>query len=75
MATATELTAWLSEAQLALHRLMTGSRVEEIESPAGRVRYTNATTGDLRTYISGLNQQIEATDRGNRKPIHFNFPA
>ena len=73
MATATELTAWLSEAELALHRLMTGSRVEEIESPAGRVRYTTNNIGDLERYIARLKQQIETTTRGNRKPILFEF--
>ena len=73
MPTLAELAAWLSEAELALHRLMTGSRVEELESPAGRVRYTTSNIGDLERYIARLNQQIETTTRGNRKPILFEF--
>lgn len=74
MATLIELTDWLSEAELALHRLMTGSRVEEIDSPSGRVRYTNTNVADLERYIARLKQQIEAASRGNRKPILFEFP-
>jgi hypothetical protein len=35
MATATELAAWLSEAEIALHRLMTGSRMEGERKPSG----------------------------------------
>ncbi len=73
MTTATELAAWLSEAEIALHRLMTGSRVEEIESPAGRARYTTSNIGDLERYIARLKQQIEAATRGNRKPVFFEF--
>lgn len=73
MATAAELTTWLTEAEAALHRLMTGSRVEEIESPAGRVRYTTSNIGDLERYIARLKQQIEAAARGNRQPIFFEF--
>jgi hypothetical protein len=74
MPTSTELAVWLSEADLALHRLLTGSRVEEIDSPSGRVRYTNANVADLERYIARLKQQIEAGSRGNRKPILFEFP-
>jgi membrane-bound metal-dependent hydrolase YbcI (DUF457 family) len=48
--TSVELLAWLGEADIALHRLMTGSRVEEIDSPSGRVRNTNASVGDLESY-------------------------
>jgi hypothetical protein len=70
----TELANCLAEAELALHRLTTGSRVEEIDSPSGRVRYTNASVGDLERYIGRLKQQIEAASRGNRKPILFEFP-
>jgi hypothetical protein len=74
MATATELATWVTEAELALHRLMTGSRVEEIQFSDRRVRYTAANIGELQKYIASLKQQIEATTRGNRKPILFEFP-
>jgi hypothetical protein len=70
----TEITGRLIEAELALHNLMTGSRVEEIDSPSGRVRYTSANVADLERYIAQLKQQIEAASRGNRKPILFEFP-
>ncbi len=73
MATQAELEARLTEAEAALHRLLTGSRVEEIDSPSGRVRYTSANTGDLERYLAWLKQQIETTQRGNRKPILFEF--
>jgi len=74
MPTEPELAGWLTEAETALHRLMIGSRVEEIDSPSGRVRYTNANVGDLERYIARLKQQIEAASRGHRKPIFFEFP-
>jgi hypothetical protein len=74
MATLTELTTWLAEAELALHRLMTGSRVEEVQFADRRVRYTAVNIGELQKYIASLKQQIEATTRGNRKPILFEFP-
>jgi hypothetical protein len=74
MASSNLVTAWLSEAEIALHRLMTGSRIEEIDGPSGRVRYTSTNVADLERYIARLKQQIEAGSRGNRKPILFEFP-
>ena len=74
MAAVMELSTWLTEAELALHRLMTGSRMEEIAFGDRRVRYTSANISDLQKYIASLKQQIEAATRGNRKPILFEFP-
>jgi hypothetical protein len=74
MATQAELEARITEAETALHRLLTGSRVEEIDSPSGRVRYTSTNTVDLERYLAWLKQQLETTQRGNRKPILFEFP-
>ena len=73
MADLATLETRLIEAETALHRLMTGSRVEAINSPTGKVQYTSANLGDLEKYIASLKQQIEATSRGPRKPIFFTY--
>lgn len=73
MADATTLETRLDEAETALHRLMTGARVEELDSPSGKVKYTPATMGELKRYIGWLKQQIEAATRGSRRPVFFEF--
>ncbi len=48
----------LSEAEEALHKLMTGSKAETLEKGDNRVTYTKADAGQLRQYIIQLRCQI-----------------
>jgi hypothetical protein len=74
MLTAAEYQARYTEAETALHKLMTGSAVEEVTAMDGtRVRYTPATLASLQSYMNWLQQQIETVQRGNRRPIYISF--
>ncbi|MCL5745016.1 MAG: gpW family protein [Acidobacteria bacterium] len=63
----------LTEAETALHRLQTGSAVEEIAAPDGsRTRFMPTDAARLEAYIGSLTQQIERASRGfPRGPIYF----
>lgn len=51
----------LVDAEVALHALLTGSRVAEFRDSNGEfVRYTSASLADLRAYITDLKSQIAA---------------
>jgi hypothetical protein len=54
--------ARLAEAEAALHRLLTGSQLEELRHSAGAVsrsaRYTAANIGELRGYIAQLKREL-----------------
>jgi len=73
MADLTTLRARFTEAETALHRLQTGSAVEEVSSPDGtRTRFTTTDAARLEKYITALAQQIERAVRGYpRGPIYF----
>jgi hypothetical protein len=62
MADAATLQARLDEAEAALHRLVTGSQVEELRLSAGEAsragRYTPADVNELRAYIGDLRRQL-----------------
>lgn len=54
MATTDELTARLSDAETALHKLMIGQQTVRLMYDGKEVMYTAATAGDLRAYITEL---------------------
>lgn len=72
MADINQLKTWLLEAQLALHKLMTGQKEVEVDFGQNRkVRYTETKISDLRRYISELENQIAALEGGRvRGPIY-----
>lgn len=60
MADLATLQTRLLEAELAYHRLMTGSAEEEAQHDDMRVRYTRAEAGNLAAYIERLKSEIAA---------------
>ena len=60
MATLAELQSRKLEAELALHRLMTGAQEVLVEHGDMKSAYTPLKIGELRAYIADLQQQIEA---------------
>lgn len=76
MTTLATLQTRLSEAEEALHQLLLGSKEQTIEFGAGRkVTYNQANIGELRGYVSRLEDQIavlQGTGAG-RKPVRFVF--
>lgn len=60
MADITTLQTRLTEAESAYHKLLTGSKEEEIEHGDMRMRYTRAQVGELANYIANLKVQIAA---------------
>jgi hypothetical protein len=56
----TTLQGWLLEAELALHKLHTGTQEMQIEHGDMRVAYTKVDQGKLQAYIEGLKSQIAA---------------
>jgi hypothetical protein len=59
MATTDQLTAWLAEAEQALHELNIGRRAVSISSSSGKsVSFTAADVGKLQTYIDSLRRQL-----------------
>jgi hypothetical protein len=81
MATSTEITVRITEAETALHNLATGSRVEEITSVDGsRLRFGVTDPLKLSSYISYLRQQLSIAlaneglgGPGRRRPIYPDF--
>jgi gpW len=73
MATAEQFTTWRDEAEQALHRLATGSMVEEIAGPNNmRTRFMAADMDKLQKYIEFLDGQISRVTSGMRqRPIYF----
>lgn len=73
MASEAQLTIWLGEAETALHRLMTGSMVEEISGPNNtRTRFMATDIAKLQSYIVNLGQLISTAQTGYRhRPIYF----
>ncbi len=68
---ATDLETRISEAEGALHALMTGAREQEIVSADGeRVSYTAVTMPQLQAYIADLRSQRKCN---TRRPIYFQF--
>ena len=61
----------LTDAEAALHALMTGAREQEITAADGqRVTYTAVTMPQLQAYIADLRAQLPGL---GRRPIYFRF--
>lgn len=60
MATCDELQARLTDAEAALHKLMTGSLGETVKSGEKLVTFTAANVGNLSRYIADLRAQVAA---------------
>lgn len=72
-----QLQTWLTEAETARHKLLTGSLRQRV-SYNGQADVTFATTDIARldAYIASLKSQIAVADgsgRGATRPIHFTF--
>lgn len=53
----------LEEARSALHGLMTGRRVATVQKDGRRVEFTATSVGDLRKYISDLEETLRTGAR------------
>lgn len=68
----------LAEAELALHKLLTGSKAQTVTfGPSKSTTFTPATASDLRRYIGDLKDQLasccgEGTP-APRAPVRFTF--
>jgi len=58
MADLATLQTWLTEAESAYHRILTGSQEEQVEHGDMRLTYTRANAGQLLQYIGSLRSQI-----------------
>lgn len=68
---------WLAEAELALHRLLTGTAEQTVQfGPSKSVTYTQGNINQLKVYIEDLKNQIadcEGIERPRRGPVRFIF--
>jgi hypothetical protein len=68
---------WLAEAEVALHRLLTGTAEQTVTFGSGKsVTYTAASIDKLRAYIEDLRNQVAVCDGQvpcKRGPIRFVF--
>jgi hypothetical protein len=72
----TTLRTWLSEAETARHKLVTGSKVERLQHGDKSTQFTPANLADLDSYIGSLKSQIAfaaATPIQVRRPINFTY--
>jgi len=58
MADLAQYQAWLTEAESALHTVMTGSGVAEVWREGRRVVYTKRNASDLQAYVTWLRGEI-----------------
>jgi hypothetical protein len=58
MTTSDQLQTYLTEAQLALHKLLTGQQTVRLMYDGKEVSYTPSTVGDLRGYIAELETKL-----------------
>lgn len=68
---------WLAEAELALHRLLTGTAEQTVQfGPSKSVTYTQANINQLKVYINDLRNEIavcEGQEPAKRGPVRFVF--
>lgn len=70
------LQAWLSEAETARHKLLSGSLRQRVSYNGQDVTFAATDIGKLNAYISDLQARIAALNGDPRKtlrPIHFSF--
>lgn len=60
MATCSDYTTWLTQAEAALHSLEIGSKVEVMRHGEKSLQYTPANVDRLRAYIADLKSKIDA---------------
>ncbi len=76
MADVTTLQTRLLEAELAYHKLMTGSASVSVQQDDMQVTFNIASVDKLRTYIAELKSQLvaagalDAAGAGRRKPLY-----
>lgn len=66
----------LAEAEMALHKLLTGTKEESVSFGAGKsVKYTATNIAELRRYINELKDEIAAAEGTGkpRGPVRFIF--
>ena len=74
MASLTVLNQRLDEAETAMHRLATGSMVEEITGPnQTKTKFMPSDMAKLEKYVGYLKSQIAAANGRGCKPIGFTF--
>lgn len=68
---------WLAEAEVALHRLLTGGAEQTLTFGSGKsVTYTAASIDKLKAYIADLQVQVDECDGKTpckRGPVRFVF--
>jgi hypothetical protein len=71
---------WLLEAELALHKVSTGTAEVTVQFGSGKsVTYNQANIEQLRTYVQDLRTQVAECDPSSgetsqrRRPIRFTF--
>jgi len=70
MATLAQLQTWLSEAEIARHKLRLGNSVE-LRTYAGRsLKYTAANAGELDAYIADLEAKIAASSGSGKRRMY-----
>lgn len=62
----------LAEAETALHRLLTGTKVVSVKTDAGETTYSAADSAGLRAYIAELKGQLGET-AGTRRGTRIGF--
>ncbi|MEL6220214.1 MAG: gpW family head-tail joining protein [Pseudomonadota bacterium] len=65
------LTARLTEAETALHQLLTGTKEVSIRTEVASVTYTEARIADLRAYIGTLKRQLGQRQTGSAIGVRF----
>lgn len=67
MADLAQLQTWLTEAETALHKLQTGTRVVDVTYEDTRTRYQEGDIAKLERYIASLKLQISIADGSGRR--------
>ena len=77
MADLSQLRTWLTEAETARHKLVTGSLRQRVNyTGQADVTFAQTDIGRLDAYIASLKSQIAAAEgsgRGASRPIHLTF--
>lgn len=76
MTDTTTLRTWLSQAETARHKLVTGSKVERLQHGDKYTQFTPANLAALDSYIASLKSQLAAADGAPtqvRRPINLTY--